>query len=203
MKQITALILTALMASTALPALAQEKGDILLGLGLGWVEPTETSKTVPGKIDVDGALSPTITVEYFLADRVGVELLASWPFEHDVNLKTVGKIATIKHLPPTLSLQYHFTNASNLTPFVGAGINYTYFFDETGKGILKGANVDLDDSWGYALHAGLDYAISQKAALRADIRYIDIESDVKVDGGPIGTVDINPVVFNLAYVLKF
>jgi outer membrane protein len=203
MKQITALTLAALMASAAAPALAQEKGDILLGLGLGWVEPTQNSNTLAGRIDVDGNLRPTITAEYFIANKVGIELLASWPFQHDVNLAGAGKVAEVKHLPPTLSLQYHFVNASKVTPFVGAGINYTYFFDESGKGALAGVNVDLDDSWGLALHAGLDYAVSERAALRADVRYIDIETDVEVGGAPIGKVKIDPWVFNIAYVLKF
>jgi outer membrane protein len=203
MKHITALTLAALMASTAAPALAQEKGDFLLGLGLGWVEPTQNSDTIPGQIDVDGNLRPTVTLEYFIADRIGVELLAAWPFEHDANLQGVGKVVEVKHLPPTLSLQYHFVNASKVTPFVGAGINYTYFFDETGTGALAGANVDMDDSWGLALHAGLDYEISERSALRADVRYIKIESDTKVNGVDIGTVEIDPWVFNIAYVLKF
>lgn len=203
MKHITALTLSALMASVAVPALAQEKGDFLLGLGLGWVEPTQNSNTAAGQIDVDGNLRPTITLEYFIADRIGVELLAAWPFEHDANLQGAGKVAEVKHLPPTLSLQYHFVNASKVTPFIGAGINYTYFFDETGKGALAGVNVDMDDSWGVALHAGLDYAISERSALRADVRYIKIESDTKVGGVDIGTVEIDPWVFNIAYVLKF
>ncbi|WP_210877078.1 OmpW/AlkL family protein [Roseovarius autotrophicus] len=203
MTKITALTLAALMASTAAPALAQSKGDITLGLGLGWVEPSQNSNTLAGKVDVDGNLRPTLTVEYFIADRIGIELLAAWPFQHDVNLQGAGKVAEVKHLPPTLSLQYHFVNASPITPFVGAGINYTYFFDETGKGALAGVNVDLDDSWGLALHAGLDYAISERAALRADIRYIDIETDVKVGSADIGKVKIDPWVFNIAYVMKF
>lgn len=203
MKHITVLALAALMGTTAAPALTQEKGDMLLGLGLGWIEPGNGSNTaVPGgKISADGALSPTITFEYFIADRIGIELLASWPFKHD--LKFAGtQIGDTKHLPPTLSLQYYFVNASKITPFVGAGINYTYFFDEELDG--PGApRIDLDDSWGLALHAGFDYAISERSALRADVRYIDIETDVKVSGVDIGEVKIDPWVFNIAYVLKF
>ena len=200
MKHITALTLAALMGTTA-PALAQEKGDMLLGLGLGWIEPDDGSTTTQGKIDADGALSPTITVEYFVADRVGIELLASWPFKHDLNLDG-NEIGETKHLPPTLSLQYYFTNKSRITPFVGAGINYTYFFDEETDN-LGGASLDLDDSWGLALHAGADFALSETSALRADVRYIDIETDAAVDGGDIGKVEIDPWVFNVAYMLRF
>ena len=203
MKQITALTLAALMASTAAPALAQDKGDFLIGLGIGYVDPSEKSNTAAGRMDVDGNLRPTITVEYFIADRIGVELLAAWPFQHDVNLQGAGTVAEVKHLPPTLSLQYHFVNTSPVTPFIGAGINYTYFFDEDGTGALAASKVDLDDSWGLALHAGIDYAINERSALRVDVRYIDIETDTKVDGADIGKVKIDPWVFNLAYVMKF
>lgn len=199
MKQITPLILAALMGTTAAPVLAQSQGDFTLGLGLGWIEPDSDSQTDLGKISADGALSPTITFEYFIADNLGIELLAAWPFKHDLNLNGSG-IGETKHLPPTLSLQYHFTNASPFTPFVGAGINYTYFFDEELDG---GASLDLDDSWGVALHAGLDYAVSDRGAMRFDVRYIEIETDAKVNGNDIGSVDIDPWVFNLAYVVKF
>lgn len=201
MKHITALTLAALMASTAAPALAQEQGDILLGLGLGWIEPSDGSNTAlpGGKVSADGALSPTITFEYFIADRIGIELLASWPFKHDLELGGT-QIGDTKHLPPTLSLQYYFTNNSSITPFIGAGINYTYFFDED---LDSGASLELDDSWGLALHAGADFALSEKSALRADVRYIDIETEATVGGTNIGDVDISPWVFNIAYVMKF
>ena len=203
MKTITALTLTTALAALAGPALAQSKGDMTVGLGVGWVDPGSASTTLFGKVDVDGNARPTLTFEYFLADRVGLEVLASWPFEHDINLVGTGRVGTTKHLPPTVSLQYHFTNSSRLTPFVGLGVNYTYFFDETGKGVLAGVPLSLDDSWGVALHAGLDYAVTERSAMRFDLRYIDIDTDAKVGGAKIGTVQIDPWVVNVAYVLKF
>lgn len=203
-KRLTKLTLAALMATAALPAFAQSKGDITLGFGVHSVTPDGgNSRTTAGLIDVDANIRPTLTAEYFIADKLGVELLVAWPFEHDINLVGTGKIGSVKHLPPTLSLQYHFTNQSQFTPFIGAGINYTYFFDDTATGPLAGTSLDLSDSWGYALHAGLDYAISPKGSLRADVRYIDIETDVRVGGAPIGTVKIDPWIFGVAYVHKF
>lgn len=199
MKQITALTLAALLGTTAVPALAQSQGDITLGFGLGWIEPDDASRTNIGHVGADGALSPTFTLEYFVADNIGIELLASWPFKHDLELDG-SKIGATKHLPPTLSLQYHFTNASQFTPFLGVGVNYTYFFDEE---LADGTPIDLDESWGVAFHAGLDRQISEKGSLRLDVRYIDIETDLKVGGIDRGSVDIDPWVFNVAYVRKF
>jgi len=130
-------------------------------------------------------------------------VLAALPFEHDINLVGAGQVGKTKHLPPTISLQYHFVNQSRVTPFVGLGINYTTFFDDVGTGALAGAALDLDDSWGIAAHAGLDIKVSDAGALRFDMRYIDIETDVKVNGAAIGKVKIDPFVYGLAYVHTF
>lgn len=196
--------LAALLASAAAPALAQSQGDMTLGIGVHSISPESgNSATAAGLINVDANVRPTFTFEYFVADKIGIELLASWPFEHDINLVGTGKVAKTKHLPPTLSVQYHFTNASSVTPFVGAGVNYTHFFDEKGVGALTGTSVSLDDSWGLALHAGVDFDISERGALRTDVRWINIETDATVGGTPIGKVKIDPWIFGAAYVLKF
>lgn len=196
--------LAGLMISVAFPALAQLQGDMTVGLGLHWIEPTNNkSNTSAGPITVDGNLRPTVTFEYFMADNIGVELLASFPFKHDINLGGVGEVGDTKHLPPTLSVQYHFANNTQFTPFVGVGVNYTYFFDEDGKGALAGAKLKLDNSWGVAFHAGVDMALSEHGSLRADVRYIDIDTDAKVNGTKIGNVKIDPWVFGAAYVYKF
>ncbi|MFN3209159.1 MAG: OmpW/AlkL family protein [Roseovarius sp.] len=201
MKHLTALALAALAAA---PALAQERGDISLGIGLAGVVPESGNGVLAGPtpIDVDNGYSLQLTGEYFIADNLGIELLAAWPFAHDVD--TGGtRIGEVKHLPPTLSLQYHFTNATKITPFIGAGINYTTFTESKAVGPLAGNDLDLDDSWGIALHAGLDYKVSDKGALRTDVRWMNIESDVKLNGVDIGKAKINPWVFGVSYVHTF
>lgn len=202
-KTTTAFALAALVASAA-PALAQNKGDMTLGFGIHNVMPQAgSSTTTAGQISVDDNARPTLTFEYFIADRVGVEILAAYPFEHDINLAGAGKVAKTKHLPPTISLQYHFVNNSPVTPFVGLGLNYTTFFDTDGVGALAGSSVSLDDSWGLAAHAGVDYKISDNGALRFDVRYMNIETDAKVNGAKIGKVAIDPLVVGVAYVHRF
>lgn len=204
MKTTAALALTTALTAVALPAFAQERGDMLLGLGLHGVIPTDSySTTLAGPVRVDDNIRPTLTFEYFIADNLGIEVLAAWPFEHDVQLFGVGDVISTKHLPPTVSLQYHFTNSSRITPFVGIGVNYTHFWDETGTGVLAGVPVSLDDSWGVAAHAGIDFAISERGSIRTDIRWIDINTSATVGGVPIGSVSIDPIVIGAAYVLKF
>lgn len=201
MKKITALTLATALTAVAAPALAQEKGDMLLGLGIGYIDPTDSySATAAGPLRADGNARPTLTFEYFIADNIGIEVLAATPFEHDIQLQGTGDIGKTKHLPPTVSLQYHFTNNSSMTPFIGAGINYTTFWDDR---LNSGAPLKLDDSWGYALHAGIDFAISEKAAIRTDLRYIDIETDASSGATALGKVKIDPVIFGVSYVMKF
>ncbi len=204
MKHLLTLTSAAALAAFSTGAQAQSQGDILLSLGAHAVIPTDSfSTTAAGQVRVGDNIRPTITAEYFVADRIGIELLAAWPFEHDVQLLGAGTVIRTKHLPPTLSIQYHFVNNSNFTPFVGVGLNYTTFFDETGVGALAGTPVSLDDSFGFAAHAGVDYKISERGSLRADIRYIDIETDATVGGAPIGKVKIDPIVVGAAYVYRF
>jgi outer membrane protein len=90
-----------------------------------------------------------------------------------------------------------------VSPFVGAGLNYTTFFSEHTRGALAGSKLELDDSWGVAAHAGLDFRLGQRGALRMDVRWIDIDSTVHLDGARLGTVNIDPWVYGAAYVLKF
>ena len=58
-------------------------------------------------------------------------------------------------------------------------------------------------AWGLAAHAGLDFRVSEKAAIRVDVRWIDIDSRVRVDGARMGTANIDPLVYGAAYVMKF
>ena len=141
---------------------------------------------------------PTLTFEYFIQDNLGIELLAATPFKHTATIAGVGT-ATTKHLPPTLSLVYHFDNGSTVTPFVGAGLNYTAFFSE--KSAL--GPVRMDDSFGLAVKAGFDVKLSEKGALRTEVRWMDIDSDVSLGGAKIGTAEIDPVVFGISYVHNF
>jgi outer membrane protein len=108
-------------------------------------------------------------------------------------------VGETKHLPPTLSLNYHFNDFGAFRPFVGVGVNYTNFFEE--KSDL--GTLELDDSWGLAFTIGAEYDLSEKSAIRFDVRYIDIETDATLGGTDIGTVEIDPIVVSAAYVWKF
>ncbi|MCV2880673.1 OmpW/AlkL family protein [Actibacterium sp. XHP0104] len=198
-RNILALLTASAMALTGTAALAQSAGDLTVGVGIGYVAPKSNNGLLAGAAtSVNDDLRPTLTVEYFIRDNLGIELLAATPFEHTATVSGVGT-ATTKHLPPTLTLNYHFANSSKVTPFLGAGLNYTTFFQE--KSAL--GTVKMKDSFGLAVHAGFDYAISDNGALRTDVRWMDIDTDVSLNGSAIGTAKIDPVVVGVSYIHKF
>jgi len=88
-------------------------------------------------------------------------------------------------------------------PYVGLGLNYTIFSSEKTRGALEGASLKLDDSWGIAGQVGIDIDVAPNWFVNADLRYINIESDAKVNGVGIGTVDINPWVVGLTVGTRF
>ena len=204
-----ALLMAAVAAGLSMTAMAETAGTWTVGVGAGYVDPDSDNGTLANgafKTEVDYDVRPTLTAEYLVADNVGVELLAALPFHHDIDLKdAAGNVTKAKtqHLPPTLSLQYHFDNVhANVKPFIGVGANYTTFFKER---IYDGLDSDLEieDSWGVAGHAGVDFKINETDAVRIDARYIDLEPDVKLNGDKIGKAEINPWVYGISYVQRF
>lgn len=211
MKRPSILLLAALSASLAMPAFAQSAGTRTIGIGAHNVVPKSGNGTLTAtplgdlEMDVGSNARPTITAEYFLKDNLGLEVLAALPFQHDIDVAGVGKVGSTKHLPPTVSLQYHFGNGK-VKPFVGIGVNYTRFFGTKTDGPIDGSELDLSDSWGLAGHVGIDFQLSEKGAVRIDYRKIDIDTDVKLDGADLGTrntVSIDPSVYGVAYVFSF
>jgi outer membrane protein len=201
MKRISATLAlaTALASTIGGSALAQSAGDWTLGVGIGYLKPKSDSGTIAGGSgSIDSDVRPIFTAEYFVWDNVGIELLAATPFKHDISVNG-GYAATTKHLPPTLSLNYHFDTGSKWKPYAGVGINYTKFFDES----TPLGTISLDDSWGVAVQAGLDYQISDQGSVRLNVRWFDIDTDVTLNGSAAGTAEIDPILVGVSYVHKF
>lgn len=187
------------------PVAAQQAGDLTVGLGIANVNPKSDNGALANgavPISIGDNTRPQITVEYFIRDNIGVELLAALPFKHSIKTNRT-EIGTVKHLPPVLSLQYHFDATPQLKPFVGVGVNFTGFFDAESKGPLATDELRVKNSWGLAAHVGTDYWINDRSALRADLRWIDIDADVTLNGADIGKAEIDPVVTGVSYVMKF
>lgn len=201
-----AVALAAVLAAPA--AFAQSAGTWTVGIGAHNVDPKSDNGTLDTalgavKLDVGASARPTITGEYFIADNVGVELIAALPFQHDIDVVGVGKVGSTKHLPPTLSLNYHFgAPDAAVKPYIGAGVNYTWFFSEKTQGVLDTIDLSLKNSWGLAAQAGIDFAVGN-GAIRVNVRHIDIDTDVRLNGAKVGTASIDPLVYGVHYVMKF
>ena len=198
------LITGALLMALASPALATEAGDWSFSVGVH--ASTRLPTTAPWPMARSKSMSPAtgnppLPRSTSSARTSGLEVLASLPFDHDISLNGVEAGST-KHLPPTFTLQYHF-DGEKVSPFIGAGINYTLFFDQDTTGPLEGAELDLGNSWGLTARAGLDFKLSDNQAIRVDVRWMDIDTDVSVNGDDVGTVDIDPIVYGIAYVWNF
>ena len=207
--KLQSLVLAAATALTMTTAFAVPAGTWSVAAGAHYVDPKSDNGTLNNglSVDVDGDVRPTISGEYFIANNVGIELLAAIPFHHDFNLNnpdgTTALTGKTQHLPPTLSLQYHFDGYSlpmNVKPFVGVGVNYTTFFKER---ISTGGDLDLDDSVGVAGHIGLDIPFAPTESFRIDARYMDIKTDATLNGTDIGEIDISPWVYGVAFVKQF
>jgi len=199
---LAAAVTTALLGAST--ASAYDQGNFIVRAGAAGVYPTGESDDFDGlgTVEADSAWSLGLSFSYMATDNIGVSLLGAWPFEHDIDgkdgaLETLDTVAETKHLPPTLTLQYHFDLANKkIHPFVGAGLNYTYFFDEETKGDLgaAGADIDIDNSWGWALEAGIDYELENNWLVGAQVFYISIEPEADVTNipdGSGGTFDVN------------
>ncbi len=207
-------VLGAALASAfvSIPATAYEAGDFVARVGWAHLAPNDDADDFSGlpgtTVSVDDSDSLGITFTYMVTDNIGVGVLGAWPFSVDIKgdkgvLAGAGKVADTKALPPTITAQYHFDTGSNIHPYVGAGLNYTYFWDENTNGALNGTNLDLDDSWGLAAEAGLDYDLGNDMLVSAQVWYIQISTEADSSLAGKADVDIDPWVFMLGVGKKF
>lgn len=200
-------LFTAGLAAATLAASSQAfaygAGDIFTRVGVAKVAPKSDNGSLAGgafAVDVQDKTGPAFTLGYRFHDKVGVELLAALPFEHDIALNG-DHLASTKHLPPTLTLQYYPLGGSEspVQPYVGAGINYTRFSDER----LAIGELELDDAWGAAAQVGVDLLIDEHWALNAAAWYLDIDTDAKINGAAASTVTIDPMVVMAGLSYRF
>lgn len=207
--------LAVLAALVSTNVLAHKQGDIIVRAGIAAVVPNDSSDKILGsrdELEVNSNTQLGLTLGYMLTDNFSVELLAATPFSHDIStdLSDLGDIAKTKHLPPTLMVQYYFGEAnSTFRPYVGAGVNYTFFFDDKFNSTGKNAGLSdlkLDDSWGLAANIGFDYMLDESWFLNASVWYASIETTAKYKAGGVSQstdVEINPWVFMVAGGYKF
>ena len=183
----------------ALPVQA-DQGDWLVRARLLQLRPS-VSSTI-GTLDVSNEVTPEVDFSYFLTENIAAELILATQ-RHTVKNAGVD-LGKVSHLPPTLTLQYHFMPKETFRPYVGAGLNYTRFYNTS---LALGATpLTVDsNSWGGAVQAGFDVALDKKWFLNFDIKKIWIKTDVKngTTGAFVSQLKIDPVVGGVGVGLKF
>lgn len=186
------------------------KGTIKLDVRVTAVVPDESGDilTAAGAdsgldVAVNDSYVPTIGLEYYLTDNVSIEAIAGTA-NHTVkavNATTNVKVMELWHLPPTVTAKYHFKSESKLTPYVGAGLTYIWFYSEAKK---NGFDVNLKDGFGYALQLGADYDLKGPWSLNFDVKKIMFETDADINAGALkSAVTLDPLVASVGFGYKF
>ena len=155
-------------------------------------------------LSVNNKTMPEVDVSYFFTPNIAAELILTYPQKHDLR-SNGNKIGTLKHLPPTLLAQYHFTQFGKFKPYVGAGVNYTRFssvnFDPA---VVAALNPSIKkNSLGLALQAGFDYQLDSNWSLNLDIKKVQIKTDVRSFGNKVGSFKVDPVLVGVGVGYRF
>lgn len=226
-------LISALIASSLLPMLAHaEAGDWVVRLRAVNISPNEDSKlgklvnqnVAPGAMDngaelkVDSNTIPELDISYYFTKNIAAELILATGSKHDVKVSkesggTVPNqlLGSVDVLPPTLTAQWHFMPDQMFDPYVGAGINATFMLDrklDIRQGPLAGSKIKVDrDSFGPALQAGFDINLKDGWLINADVKYIWMDTNVKLNVGgnwiKIDELDVNPWVVGIGIGKKF
>jgi outer membrane protein len=176
---------------------------VLLGSGVAsaavddpWMMRTRLIGVLPNDSGTDEldevSVSTNLTVEVdftrFLTERLALELVVATT-GHSLKIEDFS-IGSVGLIPPTLTLQYHFAPDGSARPYIGVGVNYTIFYQQSG--LLD--DLDLKNSFGWDGQFGVDFTVGKGVLLNLDIKYINVETDVSIDGMDLGKVKINPWV---------
>jgi outer membrane protein len=173
----------------------QSKSDPIPALGV----------TRRDTIHVSDEIIPEVDISYFFTPNWAAELVLTYPQKHEVILQNNGAstpLGTFKHLPPILTLQYHFQPSSTLKPYLGVGLNYTAISSTNLAAGAQALNLE-DHSIGLALNAGADYKLTEKTYLNFDIKKVQIRSDVLANGATVSKLKLDPWVIGVGLGWRF
>lgn len=194
------LAVAALCAFAATPTFAQTtEGPWMVRVRAVDLQSANKDSTTLG-LSINDKVIPEVDISYFFTKNIAAELILTVPQKHTLNSTTVGgDIGTLKHLPPTLLLQYHF-DAPGYKPYVGAGLNYTRFSSVNLS--VAGAEIDKS-SVGAALQVGVDLPLSKKMYFNVDVKKVYIGTDVYLNGAKQGTFKVDPLLIGVGLGWRF
>lgn len=200
-----AIAAAATLAAT-LPAAAQDTGNWIVRARAVHLDSANKDSTGLG-LSINNKWLPEVDFTYFLSPNLAAELILTVPQKQTVHSSVLNADGgTFKHLPPTLTLQYHFTNLGGFRPYVGAGVNYTRLMsvklDAASNAV--GADVDLKrNSYGLALQLGVDVPLGGGWLLNADVKKVQISTKVLADGASIGRFKVDPLLIGIGIGKRF
>ena len=193
------LMVAILAAGCVSGVLAQTTGDSPWMVRVRSVHLDSINKdSTPLGLSINNKTFGEVDVTYFLSPNLAAELVLTTPQKQTVYANG-SEIGSFKHLPPSVLLQYHFTDQQGIKPYLGAGINYTHFSD-----VALPAGVSLDShSWGLAFQAGLDIPLDRNWSINLDVKKAYIRSDVYVAGSSIGRLKVDPMLYAVGLGYRF
>jgi len=153
-------------------------------------------------VNAKDQLIPEVDISYFITKNIATELVLTYPQEVEIRAGS-SSLGKVKALPPSILVQYHFTDFGVIRPYVGAGVNYTIFSSR--KGLGGGTYALESSSLGYVAQVGADYMLDKQWGLNVDVKYIRMSTDVitNSDGAHVGELKLNPIAAALGVVYKF
>lgn len=193
---IAAALLCALVAA---PALAQKaaEGPWLVRARAVHLDSRNGDSTGLG-LTVNNKWLPEVDISYFFSPNLAAELILTVPQKHTVSAGGTA-IGSLKHLPPTLTVQYHFTGLPGFKPYVGAGLNYTRF---SSVNLPAGVTIDKN-SFGGALQLGVDIPVGGNMVFNVDLKKAYIRTDVAAGGATVGTFKVDPLLLGVGLGWRF
>ena len=154
-------------------------------------------------LSVNNKVFPEFDISYFFTPNLAAELVLTYPQKHDIRSNGT-KIGTLKHLPPTLSVQYHFTGLGAFKPYVGGGLNYTRFSSVSFDPSVASLGPSIEkSSTGLAVGAGFDVEVAKNVYLNLDVKKVQIRTDVKSNGTKIGDFKVDPLLVGVGVGMRF
>ena len=199
-----AALVLAVACGAAMPLIAQAQNAPWLVRVRAVSLDSENKDSTGLDLSINNKIIPEVDISYFFTPQIAAELVLTYPQKHDIRSggTTIG---SLKHLPPTLSLQYHFTEMGAIKPYLGLGLNYTHFSNvEFDPAVVAALHPSIDkNSYGFSVQAGVDYAINKTTYLNLDVKKVQIRTDVSSSGVKVGEFKVDPWLVGLGVGWRF
>ncbi len=154
-------------------------------------------------LSVNNKTFPELDISYFITPNFAAELILTYPQKHTL-YSNGAEIGTLKHLPPTLTFQYHLP-LGNFRPYAGLGLNATNFSDvQFSPAVVTALSPNVKRmSYGAAAQIGADYALGGGWLLNFDVKKVQIKTTVYSGTAEAGTFKVDPLLVSVGFGKRF